>query len=396
MSLQRPRTKCEAEVKVRLVRQLLDGKSLQALAMESGWPRKQLAFWLRRFLQGGEAYLACRSDVSEIDGLKEQNRELLAKIKDLEKQNLQLANYKREAYKPAVIHPKCSQRYAQAFEERGAYSLYVPEWRTYVLVRKAAGLRLVRHATGLPAHSSLDPDCDLKGGLLRLRREGIASISLITDPIWSPDLKLLQEAFESCRPFKENYFIDRVLGPLHIRKRHRNMINNARRLVQVNPVRLADFLNCWWGLYHEHRKTRVVVYPASRKCFEMLAQLPELEVFAAYSEKEIVAMTIWLRFNEILYYLDGVSSERGLAISAPYAAFAHAIDHFSDCRYIFLGGSADFRSLRSDGLAMFKRGFANASVRDYLCTSHFKSGTSNSGSALPPFNSPPEKSPSAE
>jgi hypothetical protein len=373
MSLQEPRAKCETEVKVRLVRQLLGGKGLQSLALESGWPRKQLAFWLRRFLQGGEAYLSCRYDVSEIAGLKEQNRQLLAKIKDLEGQNLHLASYKRGPCKPAVVHPKCSKRYAQAFEERGAYSFYVPEWGTYVLVRKAPGLGLVRHATGLPAHSSLDPDCDLKGGLLRLRREGIASISLITDPLCSPDLKLLQGAFESCRPFKENYLVDRALGPLHIRKRHRNTINNANRLVQISPVRLADFLNCWWGLYHEHRKTRVVVYPASRKRFEMLAQLPELEAFVVYFEKEIVAMTIWLRFNEILYYLDGVSSERGLAISAPYAAFAHAIDHFSDCRHIFFGGSADFRSLPSDGVALFKRGFANASLRDYLCTSHFNS-----------------------
>lgn len=373
MSSRGPRAKCETEVKVGLVRQLLEGKSLPALAMESGWPRKQLAFWLRRFLQGGEAYLACRGDLSEIAGLEEQNRQLLVKVRELEKQNLRIANDKAGTYKPAVEHPKCSQRYAQAFEEPGIDSLYIPEWRTHVLVRKAPGLSQVRHATGLSAHSSLAPDCDLKGGLARLQREGIATISLITDPLWSPDLRLLQEAFESCRPFKENYFIDRTLGPLRIRKRHRNVINNAKKMVQIKRVCLADFLDRWWELYHEHRRSRVVVSSASRKRFGMLAHVPELEVFAAYSENEIVAMTIWLRFNEILYYLDGASSEKGLAISAPYAGFAHVIDHFSDCRYIFLGGAADFRSLPSDGLAVFKRGFANASVRDYLCTSHFTS-----------------------
>jgi hypothetical protein len=306
--------------------------------------------------------------------LKEQYRHLLERVRDLEEQNLRIANQNATAenYKPTVANPKCSQRYAQAFEERGAQSLYVPEWRTYVLVREAPGLKHIKHATGLPAHSSLDPDCDLKGGLVRLREEGIASISLITDPLWSPDVTLLQEAFESCRPFKENYFIDRVLGPVHIRKRHRNMVNNAKKLVQISPVRLADFLGCWWDLYNEHRKTRVVVCPSPLEHFEVLAHLPELEVFAAYCEKEIVGMTIWLRFNKILYYLDGVSSEKGLAISAPYAAFAHVIECFSDCRYISFGGSADFRSLRSDGLAMFKRGFANTSARDYLCTSRLK------------------------
>lgn len=375
MRVQEPRTKCELEVKVHLVRELLNGKSLQSLARESGWPRKQLAFWLRRFLQGGEAYLSSRSDMSEIAALREQNRELLAKIRDLEKQHLALKGYERAASKPAVAHPKCSQRYARAFEERGAYSLYVPEWRTYVLVRKAPGLGQVRHATGIPGHSSLDADCDLEGGLLKLRREGIASISLITDPLWSPELRLLQEAFETCRPFKENFLINRVLRPLRIRKGHRNTINNAKKLVQISPVRLADVLDCWWALYCEHRQTRAAVYPASRNRFDMLAQLQEIEVFAVYFEKEVVAMTIWLRFNEILYYVDGASSKRGQAISAPYAAFAHAIDHFSDCRYIFFGGSADFRSPQSDGLAVFKRGFANTTVRDYLCTSHFTSGS---------------------
>jgi lipid II:glycine glycyltransferase (peptidoglycan interpeptide bridge formation enzyme) len=152
-------------------------------------------------------------------------------------------------------------------------------------------------------------------------------------------------------------------------------------LVEISPVRLAEFLDCWWALYCEHRQTRAAVYPASRNHFELLAQLQEIEAFAVYFEKEIVAMTVWLRFNEILYYVDGASSERGQAISAPYAAFAHAIDYFSDCRYIFFGGSADFRSPQSDGLAVFKRGFANTSVRDYLCTSHFTSATSTCLSA---------------
>ncbi|HEY1732053.1 MAG TPA: helix-turn-helix domain-containing protein [Terriglobales bacterium] len=375
MSAQKPRAQYETEVRVQLVRQLLAGKSLPSVSAESGCPRKQLAFWLHRFLQGGEAYLSCRDDVSEIAELKEQNRQLLTKVRNLQEQNLHLAKYETGVCKPA-INPKCSECYARAFEERGASSLYVPEWRTYVLVRQAPGLNQVRHATGLPAHSSLDPDCDLKGGLLRLRQEGIASISLITDPLWSPDLKLLQEVFESCRPFKENYLVDRGLGPLRIRKRHRNSINGAKKLVQISQVHLTNVLDDWWRLYEEHRKTRVVVYPASRKRFEILAELPDLAVFAAYFENEIVAMTIWLRFNDILYYLDGVSSEKGLATSAPYASFAHAIDHFSDCRHIFFGGSADFRSFASDGVALFKSGFANASVRDYLCTARFKSETS--------------------
>ena len=109
------------------------------------------------------------------------------------------------------------------------------------------------------------------------------------------------------------------------------------------------------------------------KYFEMLAGLEGVDVIAAHHENEIVTMNIWLRFNDILYYIDGASNQRGLAISAPYATFAYVIEHYVNCRYIFLGGSADFRGPSSDGLARFKRGFANASARDYLCTSHLRS-----------------------
>ena len=80
-------------------------------------------------------------------------------------------------------------------------------------------------------------------------------------------------------------------------------------------------------------------------------------------------MTIWLRFSHVVYYLDGASNARGLAISAPYAAFAHAIRRYEACRYIIFGGSADFRDSHSDGLAVFKRGFANTSAWNYVCTS---------------------------
>ena len=105
----------------------------------------------------------------------------------------------------------------------------------------------------------------------------------------------------------------------------------------------------------------------------MLAGLEGIDVIAAQYEDEIVTMSIWLRFKNILYYLDGASNQTGLAISAPYATFAYAVEQYLEYRYIFLGTAADFRGPRWDGLARFKRGFANASVRDYLCTSNLKS-----------------------
>ena len=367
------RVKCETALKLQMVDQLLRGKSLDALARETGFSKKQLSYWYRRFLKGGEAYLSSREDLSEVLKLREVNQALLTKAEELEKKNRVLVKALEASTASTLrplLHPKCSESYAKAFETNGVEACYVPEWRTHVLLKHAPSIQLVQHATGVSGHSSLDPDCDLQGGLTRLKRAGVASVSLITDPMWSPSHNLLEAAFESCRPFKENYLIDRGLGPVRIRKRHRNMINNARKLCGIDRVPLAPLLERWWILHQDHRQTRVAVHPGSLKYFEMLAGLDAVDAIAAQHKNEIVTITIWLRFNDILYYIDGASNERGLQLSASYAAFAHAIEHYADCRYIFLGGSADFRGPRSDGLATFKRGFANVSVRDYLCASH--------------------------
>jgi hypothetical protein len=64
----------------------------------------------------------------------------------------------------------------------------------------------------------------------------------------------------------------------------------------------------------------------------------------------------------------------GFEISAAYAAFAHAIENATECRYVLLGGSAGLSDDRLDGLAVFKRGFANASALSYLCSATLKHG----------------------
>src|ERR1700756_625943 len=89
-STRQQRAKCETELKMQLVEQLLSGKSLETLARETGRSKKKLRFWYRRFLAGGEAYLSSREDLSEISKLRELNQALLTKAEDLEKRNREL------------------------------------------------------------------------------------------------------------------------------------------------------------------------------------------------------------------------------------------------------------------------------------------------------------------
>jgi len=366
----RPDSRCPTEVKAEIVLRLLRGETLTELAAETHRPRKQLASWRQRFVAGGEAALDGRADPAELERLRIVEQELSERVSQLEQQNRQLSRrldlVDRSRINRSQPHPFCSQAYAKALEEPGVQVVPVPQWRTFVLVRQTpTGLR---QATGLRPIASLDPDCDIRGGLDHLRREGIASVSLVTDPLWCPDLAVLQQEFTSCRPFKQSYFIDRETERVHLRKRHRNMVNRARRAVEIRSVALADHLEEWLRLYQHNVQTRQIAQPFSPAYFDRLLEVAGLETLAVLVDGQIVTMTLWVRYGDIRYYHDGASSEAGFETSASYAAFGHVIETATDVRYLVLGGSAHFRDEPQDGLAVFKRGFANASATSYLCS----------------------------
>jgi transposase-like protein len=244
--------------KVEIVLRLLRGETLGTLASETGRPPKQLGAWQRRFLEGGEDALGARIDRAEVEALRTANGQLSSRLAELEEDNRRLSRrlallaHGRSGQR--APHPFCSEPYALALEEPGVRPLYVSEWRTYVLVRTTgAGLR---QATGVRPIASLDPGSDVRAGLDALRAQGMGSVSLVTDPMWCPDVTVLNEAFTSCRPFKESFFIDRESERVHVRKRHRNMVNRARRTVEVRELRLDEQLGRWLDLYGTSRAGR--------------------------------------------------------------------------------------------------------------------------------------------
>lgn len=368
--LEWPDNDCPTSVKVELVLRLLRGDTLEDLSRETGRRRKQLSAWRRRFLAGGEAHLDARCDQQELEMLRSVRDDLTAQLAELEAENRTLARRlaRLSANRSADIapHPTCSDAYALALEEPGVSPLYVDAWGTYVFVR--AGHGSTRPATGVRPYASLDPRCDVRAGLDELRQAGITSVSLIADPMWSPEVSVLQEAFDTCRPFKENYLIDRETSEVHIRKRHRNMINRAQKIGEVREISLGDYLSRWLELYARLVDTRQITQPFGPLYFERLAVVDGVRTIAVLVDGEIATITVWIRHGDVLYFHDGASSEKGVETSASYAAFAHVIENATDCRYIVLGGSSDFRDERRDGLAVFKRGFSNTSVSYYLCT----------------------------
>ncbi len=263
-------------------------------------------------------------------------------------------------------HPFCTEAYARALASDGVEVHFVEEWDTHVLVRETP--RSGRRAAGVRPLAPLVPGCDLRGGLEALRAEGVASVVLATDPMFVPELASLEAAFDTCQVLRENYVIDRQIGEVHFRKRHRNRVNGARRRAEIRTVLLADHLDEWLTMYEANVESRAIMQPFEASYFERLSGMGFLQAVGAFMGDELVSMSMWVRHGDVLFFHDGASSERGFAISAAYATFAQAIEEAGDCRFVFLGGSGSMPDDRLDGLAIFKRGFANMAVMNHLCT----------------------------
>ena len=257
------------------------------------------------------------------------------------------------------------KEYAEAF---GLGSIDVEAWRTALLVRHIPGAE-DKDALGCYPLAALAPDSDLRGGLDYLRAANLVSVALVPDPVAGPSFKDLAEAFEICRPFKTHYLIDRNAGPVLFARTHRRMIRKALKDCSFGPVNLQETLGDWQRLYDHtvarHGITGIQNFASSY--FEALAQMPEVIALAAHRGGEIIAMILWVRSGETAYaHLEG-SSDAGYKTQAIYGIFAAANEYFADCRILHFGGTAGVNAAGGDGLAYFKRGFANREVTAYFC-----------------------------
>ena len=177
-----------------------------------------------------------------------------------------------------------------------------------MLVREARSGR--PHATGILPITPLDPQSDVEGGLEALRKAGIASVSLVADPMWCPDPSVLRGAFDICQRFREHYFVDRD-APVRYHKRHRRRLSEARRAGTVAELQLADHLGRWHELYGQNVANRGISEPFTAAYFEQLSTLPTLRTIAVLVGDEIVTMTLWLQHEDTLYLHDSASDQRG-------------------------------------------------------------------------------------
>jgi hypothetical protein len=264
-----------------------------------------------------------------------------------------------------VTHPYADAAYAAALAFAGR-PLAVPAWESFVLARPiAAG---GEDALGLYPRAVIAPGADLAAGLASLAQAGLVSVVLVADPLAAPPPDALAAAFSLCRPFKTHQLIDRAKGYAPT-KHHRYEIKRANARCRVERVALAEHLVDWRRLYDGLTERHAIAGMAafSDSYFQALADWPVFGTFVATVDGEVAAMAIWFEHAGAAYNHLGASSAAGYANGASYALYDAAVAHFSGAAVLDLGAGAGLEDDPEDGLARFKRGFANAEVTAYLC-----------------------------
>jgi hypothetical protein len=257
--------------------------------------------------------------------------------------------------------------YTAAF---GLGSIDVTEWQTALLTRPIPQTNWF-DALGCYPLTVFGPRPDLNAGLQQLRQAELVSVALVPDPLTSPSPEALADAFEICRPFKTHYLIDREAGPVRFAKNHRWAIRKSYKHCSFEAIDLRENLDLWLKLYghtvSRHRVTGIQAFAPSY--FRDFASMDSVTAMAARSQGHIVAIILWVRSGDIVYaHLEG-GSPAAYKTHATYGLIAAANEYFADCRIIHLGGAAGLGAEPGDGLAHFKRGFANREVTAYFCGS---------------------------
>ncbi len=276
--------------------------------------------------------------------------------------------YRLDALVADTRHPYGEAGYAAAIAGAEGWGVVdVPEWDTAMLLRPLAGG--ARDAAGPYPRAPIPKDADLRAGVERLRSLALVSAVLVPDPLFAPDGETLTAAFSVCRPFKTHFVVDRTARGYAPSKHHRYEIRRALGRCAVERVQLQDHLGDWSRLYAGLTDRRAIVGPAafSEGYFAMMAADPTYETFAARVEGRIVAMAIWFEHDGVAVNHLGAADTAGYAAGASYALYDAAIEHYAQCRRVDLGGAAGVADDADDGLARFKRGFANAEATAFLC-----------------------------
>jgi hypothetical protein len=201
----------------------------------------------------------------------------------------------------------------------------------------------------------------------------LVSLSLVTDPFGPIGADYLQDHFDLVKPFKTHYVVD-VGQPLKsfVGKVHRK---NAYRAIEVMDIEVCFqpfiYINEWVELYDTliRRHDLKGIHAFSPQSFKSQLEIPGMVMFVGRYKGEIVAATLVLLHHQIAYFHLSAYTKTGYEIKASYGTHWAALDfdYKLPIKHFSLGGAAGLKENARDGLAEFKKGWANNRRLVYFC-----------------------------
>jgi len=201
----------------------------------------------------------------------------------------------------------------------------------------------------------------------------LVSLALVTDPFGAYDLETLRSCFpDKVVPFKQHFVVDLSYRPdAAVHKHHQRNARKALRIIDVELcIKPDSFLDEWHELYahliSRHDVSGLIAF--SKESFARQLAVDGLVMFRATHEGKSVGMLLWYVQDRIGYYHLGAYNEDGYRLSASFALFWRALEHFSAQRlaWLNLGAGAGVKG-ENDGLTRFKSGWATGTRVAYLC-----------------------------
>ncbi len=259
--------------------------------------------------------------------------------------------------------------YAESFAEFGT-ARELPHSGGWLLERVIPGsesadvmgcypLFACRDWSGLP----MDLD-DLEGKLV--------SVALVADPFGNYDRPLLDKCFDTVIAFKEHFVAD-LSEPAEaiVSKHHRKYALKALGEVNVQVCQeplelLEEWISLYGTLTEKHGVSGIRAF--SRTAFAKQLVIPGMVALRGERQGAAVAANLFYVQGETAYDHLTASSPEGYRLRASYALKWYAIQHFMGrVRWIDWGGGAGFTADGSDGLTVFKSGWAQKTRPAYFC-----------------------------
>ncbi len=272
-----------------------------------------------------------------------------------------------------------SLAYSLAYERMAQNStssiVYVDELQTWICVRNIPGT-IYKDAVGPYPFTSIS--CPESKETLKnfLNEHDVISLVLVTDPLnqaINADATWLMDIFDMAPVYKEHYAvnlnkIDTTEIATAFSKHHRYEVRKANKICETRLISLADYMDQWCQLYKHlvDRHQLQGIHCFSREYFEAIAKMPEFVSIASFISGQMTSCNIWLHNEGNVYNHLGASNTQGYSNNTSYAVYAHAIQHFSDCQAIDLGGAPDTVSGQRN-LSFFKKGFSNQTNINRIC-----------------------------